>query len=92
MFNIYQEIKNAPDTLAIFIFIKELRSLNLVCSSLDENRKDRVVELQEHMIIYFKIILELSGRTRDTRPQAARTLQVHVFELDPKIFELNEFM
>ena len=31
-------------------------------------------------------------RPRDTRPQAARTLQVHVFELGPKIFELNEFM
>ena len=31
-------------------------------------------------------------RPRDTRPQAARTLQVHVFELGPKKFELNEFM
>ena len=31
-------------------------------------------------------------RPRDTRPQAARTSQVHVFELGPKIFELNEFM
>ena len=31
-------------------------------------------------------------RPRDTRPQAARTLQVHVFELVPKIFELNVFM
>ena len=31
-------------------------------------------------------------RPRDTRPQAARTSQVHVFELGPKIFEMNEFM
>ena len=31
-------------------------------------------------------------RPRDTRPQAARTLQVHVFESGPQIFELNEFM
>ena len=31
-------------------------------------------------------------RPRDTRPQAARTSQVHVFELGPKEFEMNEFM
>ena len=31
-------------------------------------------------------------RPWDTRPQAARTLQVHVFELGPKKFEMNEFM
>ena len=31
-------------------------------------------------------------RPRDTRPRGARTLQVHVFELGPKKFELNEFM
>ena len=31
-------------------------------------------------------------RPRDTRPQAARTSQVHVFELGPIIFELNGFM
>ena len=30
-------------------------------------------------------------RPRDTRPWAARTSQVHVFELGPK-FEMNEFM
>ena len=30
-------------------------------------------------------------RPRDTRPQAARTSQVHVFELGPKKFEMNEF-
>ena len=29
---------------------------------------------------------------RDTQPQAARTSQVHVFELGPKKFEINEFM
>ena len=38
------------------------------------------------------ISIENTVRPRDTRPQAARTLQVHVFELGPKIFELNEFM
>ena len=31
-------------------------------------------------------------RPRDTRPQAARTSQVHVFELGPKKIEMNEFM
>ena len=30
-------------------------------------------------------------RPRNTRPQAARTLKLHVFELDPKIFAMNEF-
>ena len=29
-------------------------------------------------------------RSWGTRPQAARTLQVHVFELGPKKFELND--
>ena len=29
---------------------------------------------------------------RDTRPQAARTLTMHVFELDPKKFEMHEIM
>ena len=28
-------------------------------------------------------------RPRDTRPQAARTLTVHVFELGPKKFEIH---
>ena len=31
-------------------------------------------------------------RSQDTQPQAARTLQVHIFELGPKQFEMNEFM
>ena len=31
-------------------------------------------------------------RPRDTRLRAARTSQVHVFELGPKKFEMNEFM
>ena len=31
-------------------------------------------------------------RPRDIRPQSARTSQVHVFELVPKKFEMNEFM
>ena len=30
-------------------------------------------------------------RPRDTRPQAARNSQVHVFELGPKIFEVHVF-
>ena len=34
----------------------------------------------------------IAVRPRDTRPQDARTLQVHIFELGPKKFELNEFM
>ena len=32
-----------------------------------------------------------TGSPRDTRPQAAQTLQVHVFELGPKKSELNKF-
>ena len=42
-----------------------------------------------------KLLMDKNANTvrpRDTRPQAARTLQVHVFELGPKKFELNEFM
>ena len=31
-------------------------------------------------------------RPQDTQPQAARILQVHLFELGPKIFQLNEFI
>ena len=31
-------------------------------------------------------------RPRDIWPQAAPTSQVYVFELGPKIFEMNEFM
>ena len=30
-------------------------------------------------------------RPRDTRPQAARTLTMHVFELGPKKFEMHVF-
>ena len=37
-------------------------------------------------------LLGCTVRPRDTLPQAARTLQVHVFKLGPKKFELNEFM
>ena len=33
----------------------------------------------------------LTVRPRDTRPQAARTSQVHVFKLGPKIFEMQIF-
>ena len=35
---------------------------------------------------------QITVRPRDTRPRAARTSQVHVFELVPKICEVNEFM
>ena len=31
-------------------------------------------------------------RPRDTRPQAALTLTMHVFEYGPKRFEMHEFM
>ena len=31
-------------------------------------------------------------RPRDTQPQDARTLQMHVFVMGPKIFEMNKFM
>ena len=30
-------------------------------------------------------------RPRDTRPQAARTLTMHIFELGPKKFEMHVF-
>ena len=30
-------------------------------------------------------------RPQDTRPQAARTSRVHIYELGPKNFEMNEF-
>ena len=47
--------------------------------------------IMEDVYNYFELNL-YTVRPPDTRPQAARTLQVHVFELGPKIFELNEFM
>ena len=39
----------------------------------------------------FLPVFELTVRPRDTRPQAARTSQMHVFELGPKIFEMHVF-
>ena len=52
--------------------------------------------------MYFQVMILLESifgyskygtvRPQDTRPQAARTSQVHVFELGPQIFEMNEFM
>ena len=51
---------------------------------------------QDFSTLTMQLITYLSNhvtvRPRDTRPQAAWTLQVHVFEQGPKIFELNEFM
>ena len=41
---------------------------------------------------YWRILETYTVRPRDTRPQAARTLQMHVFELGPKKIEMNEFM
>ena len=40
----------------------------------------------------YELVENVTVRPWDTRPQDARTLQVHVFELGPKKFELNEFM
>ena len=45
-----------------------------------------------HYCEFHTAIFQNTVRPRDTRPQAARALQVHVFELGPKNFELNEFM
>ena len=42
--------------------------------------------------VFVKPNLVYTVRPRDTRPQAARTSQVPVFELGPKIFEMNESM
>ena len=44
-----------------------------------------VVKWSTHCLVLF-----VSGtlRPRDTQPQAARTLTMHVFELSPKIFEM----
>ena len=55
---------------------------------------------QKKIIILIKIIIiknnkryiRYTVRPRDTRPRATRTSQVHVFELGPKKFEMNEFM
>ena len=37
------------------------------------------------------VLIRSTVRPRDTRPQAARTSQVHVFKLGPKIFEMHVF-
>ena len=44
-------------------------------------------------ILEMRIYLYLCStvRPRDTRPQAARTLTMHVFELGPKNFEIHVF-
>ena len=63
-----------------------------------ENR--RGLELVSKELNHFGVIAYLfrqigghsTVKPRDTRPQAARTLQVHVFELGPKIFEMKEFL
>ena len=39
-----------------------------------------------------KSLQSTTVKPQDTRPQAAWTLQVHVFELGPKEFELIKFM
>ena len=41
---------------------------------------------------YVDLKVGYTVRPRDTRPQGARTLQVHVFELGPKKFDMNKFM
>ena len=35
---------------------------------------------------------KVTVRPRDTQPRAARTSQVHGFELGPKVVEMNKFM
>ena len=47
-----------------------------------------------YVSIFFPCFFFLCIRTvrpRDTRPQAVRTSQVHVFELGPKLFEMHVF-
>ena len=64
-----------------------LNSMSSISLSKGEaNCQDCTFYLHTHVQIPFTV------RPRDTRPQAARTSQVHVFELGPKIFEMNEFM
>ena len=49
--------------------------------------------IKAELILFSRIFAESNTvRPRDTRPRAARTSQVHVFELGPKKFEMNEFM
>ena len=45
--------------------------------------------LTEPLHVFNQIFITV--RPRDTRPQAARTSQVHVFKLGPKIFEMHIF-
>ena len=94
--------------LALVHIINKQVKLDLFCHSLmqaDEKLQfpvtncSRVVsqpQIREQMRLGSITIIVLGHiytvRPRGTRPQAARTLQVHIFELGPKIFELNEFM
>ena len=56
------------------------------------NEREGELELKDMKQHISGYTFDITVRPRDTRPQAARTSQVHVFELGPKIFELNEFM
>ena len=55
-------------------------------NQMSKNKSNLEMDIFPHFKFFHTV------RPRDTRPQAARTLQVHVFELGPKISELNVFM
>ena len=46
----------------------------------------------KYLPLRYFLMFRNTVRPRDTRPRAARTSQVHVFELGPKKLEMNEFM
>ena len=62
-------------------------------SLMEQDTMENVSQPIKKLKCFFKISYIFDTvRPRDTRLPPARTLQVHVFELGPKRFELNEFM
>ena len=61
----------------------------------DQIGKTRMEFTDSHWVqMFFEetlLFLKYTVRPRDTRPQAARTLTVHDFELGPKILEKHVF-
>ena len=81
---------NLPITPTVTNLIVEME----VAHTLWHNQQLRIFLNNAHLpnLLYVTKNYRTTVRPRNTRPQAARTLQVHVFELGPKIFELNEFI
>ena len=79
-------LRNRFFTLLPSLKKKILIQLGSSSCAMGSNLFSHSIRFSSRSLIYYTV------RPQDTRPQAARILLVHVFELGPKKFELNEFM